>query len=160
MGIFDWMKPEGERCPLSSFEVIRRAKDMPAMLRWAMNKHLIVKGPEIWGIHHVFIDSLLNHVVVCLKEDKTTHVFMGIPVGANEWRKYDKGGSLELSKRLDGNVLEWKMYEDYVLYKGTMLPPKDISGEPYWGKVVNIMESFEQLNDEWIVSKIKELYKD
>ena len=143
------------KIPITPFEIIRRTKDMPKILEWLERKHLIVSGPEFWGIHHVYIDNSLKHVALCLKADLTTHVFIGNPTRAEEWRKYDKDVNLLLSKELGSDSLEWKMYKDIALYKGKMLPPKEISEEPYWGKVVEVEAFSDNINDPWIVSKIK-----
>ena len=43
-------------------------------------------------------------------------------------------------------------------YKGKMLPPKEISEEPYWGRIVKVEVFNDDINDQWMVSKIKELY--
>ncbi|MCK4816868.1 hypothetical protein KA005_13950 [bacterium] len=148
-----------EKVPLSPWEIIKRTKDVPKILNWSRNKHLLVSGPEFWGVHHIFIDSALKHCVFVLKADLTTHIFIGNPVKAQEWKKYNENFCLALSKKLKVPSLKWKIYQDYVLYKGTMLPPKQISEEPYFGKVIQVEEFTNQtINDEWIVKKIKELY--
>lgn len=100
----------------------------------------------------------MKHAIFCLKEDLTTHVFIGIPVRANEWRKYGKNLELLFSKQLNNNSLEWKIYKDIVLYRGRMLPPKRIPAEPCWGEVVAVETFNDDINDQWIVSKIRELY--
>ncbi len=145
-----------KKIPITPFEIIRRIKDVPETLKWSRRKHLMISGPEFWGIHHIYIDNSLKHVIFCLKADFTTHVFIGIPTGAEEWRKYDKDDNLLLSKHLNNDSLEWKIYKDLVLYKGKMLPPKMIPEEPYWGKVVKVETFNDDVNDQWIVFKIKE----
>lgn len=147
-----------ERIPITPFEVIKRMKDVPKLLEWSRKKHLIASGPWFWGIHHIFIDDSLTHAIFCLKGDLTSHIYIGVPTGAKEWRKYDKDVKISLSKQLEGDVLEWKIYKDIVLYKGKMLPPKEIPEEPYCGKVVKIEVFEDDINDRWIASKIKELF--
>lgn len=147
-----------KKIPITPFEIIRRIKDIPETLKWARRKHLMISGPEFWGTHHIYIDNSLKHVIFCLKADLTTHVFIGIPTGAKEWRKYDKDVNLLLSKQLNNDSLEWKIYKDIVLYKGKMLPTKEISEEPFWGEVMEVEPFNDDINDQWIVSKIKELY--
>ena len=39
-----------------------------------------------------------------------------------------------------------------------MLPPKEIPEEPYWGEIVGIEIFNDYIDDQWIVSKTKELY--
>ena len=93
-----------------------------------------------------------------MKADLTTYVFIGTPTGAKEWRKYDRNVNLLFSKQLNDDSLEWKIYKDIILYKGKMLPPKEISEEPYWGRIVKVEVFNDDINDQWMVSKIKELY--
>lgn len=149
-----------KKCPISPFEVIRRIPDIPRILEWSRKKHLTVSGPEFWGIHHIYIDDDLDHAVFCLKADLTTHVFIGIPTEAKEWRKYDENVNLLFSKPLGNESLQWKIYEDVVLYRGRMLSPKSIPEEPYCGEVVRVETFIDDITDEWIVCEIKKLYSE
>ena len=149
-----------KKIPITPFEIIRRMKDVPKILEWSRKKHLTVSGPDFWGIYHIYIDNSLKHVIFCLEADLTTHVFIGIPTGAKEQRKFDKNVNLLFSKQLNDDSLEWKIYKDIVLYKGKMLPPKKILEEPYWGEIVGVEAFNDYINDQWIVSKIKELYNE
>ena len=149
----------GGKFPITPFEITRRIKDIPRILEWSKKKHLMVSGPEFWGTHHIYIDDSLKHTVICLKADFTSHVFIGVPNGATEWRKYDKDVKLSDSKTLSNKSLEWKIYQDIVLYKGNMLPPQKITEEPYWGEVVKVETFDEDIDDEWIVSQIREFYE-
>lgn len=147
-----------KKCPISPYEVIRRMKDIPKILEWSKKKHLTVSGTDFFGIHHIYIDNELNHTVFLPKADLTTHVFIGIPTGAKEWRKYDESVKLLFSKLLDTDSLEWKIYQDVVLYRGRLLPPKEIPEEPYCGEVVRVETFDDDIRGEWIVSEIKRLY--
>ena len=147
-----------KKIPITPFEIIRRVKEIPETLKWSRRKHLIISGPVFWGVHHIYIDNSLEHTIFCLKEDLTTHVFIGIPTGAKKWRKYDKNVNLLLSEQLNDDSLEWKIYKDIILYKGKMLPPKEFPEEPYWGEVIKVDTFDEDINDQWISYKIKELY--
>lgn len=148
-----------KKLPLSPWEIIKRTKDAPNILKWLRNKHLVVSGPEFWGVHHIFIDEELKHFIICLKSDYTTHIFSGNSINAQDWEKYDENFCVVISKKLKTPSLKWKIYHDYVLYKGTMLPPKQISEEPYFGKVIQVEEFTNQtIDNEWIVEKLKELY--
>jgi hypothetical protein len=150
---------EGEQIPITPYDVMARTKNMREILEWSRNKHLVVKGPPFYGVHHIYIDGSLKHLVILLKDDLTTHVFIGIPTHAEEWRKYDNSFNLLFKKPLSEKSFEWKVYKDLVLYKDKMLPPKTPSGEPYWGKVIAAEEWNGSISDKWIVSKIKQLYQ-
>ncbi len=145
--------------PITPAEVIKRMIDIPKILDWSRNKHMIVSGPEFWGIHHIFIDKHLKHVVICLKSDYTAHTFIGNPVRASEWRKYDKDQKVILNKTFDEKVLEWKIYKDLVLYRGETLPPKEIQAEPYWGEVVGVEDFDDEINDDWLIYEIRKLFR-
>ena len=141
-----------EKIPITPFEIIRRMKNVPEILKWLRRKHLTFSGPKIWGVHHIYIDNVLNHAIFCLKEDLTTHVMTGIPTGAKECRKYDKNAKLSFSKQFGDDSLEWKRYKDIALYKGKMLPPKENPEETYWGEIVkvetlNMKQSMPRLKD-------------
>jgi len=147
-----------DRNTISPNEIMKRMKDIPKILEWSKNKHLIVSGPEFWGTHHIYINKFLKHVIFCYKEDLSTHVFIGIPVRAEEWRKYDKDINLLFSRQLDNDSLEWKIYEDIILYKGKMLPPKEIQEEPYYGNIVKV-ENFDNIiDDQWIINNIRDFH--
>jgi hypothetical protein len=148
----------GKKCPISPYEVIRRMKDVPKILEWSRKKHLTVAGPGFFGTHHIYIDNELDHAVFLLKADLTTHVFIGIPTGAGEWRKYDKSIKLLFSRPLSDESLQWKIYQDVVLYRGGMLQPGVIPEEPYCGNVMRVETFNDNINDQWIVSEIKKLY--
>lgn len=155
--INDYDSMESE--PLSPLEMIKRMKNIPEILEWSRNKHLVVSGPNVWGTHHVFIDNDLTHCVVILKSDLKTSVFIGDPVNAQEWQEYDERLCLVSSKKMKTSWLEWKVYKDFVLYKGSLLPPKKNSVEPYSGKVMQVEELSKQYIDNlWIVKTIGELY--
>lgn len=147
-----------KKIPITPDEVVRRMKDIPEILEWSKNKHLTVSGPEFWRVHHIFIDKHLKHVVICLKSDFTSHIFMGDSVHANNWRKYDKDQNIILSKSLEDKALEWKIYKDIILYRGQSLPPKEVQEEPYWGEVVAVDDFDDDVNDIWLVSTIIKLF--
>ena len=58
-----------KKIPIKPFEIIRRMKDVPEILKWSRKKHLMVSGPEFWGIHHIYIDTSLKYTIFCLKKD-------------------------------------------------------------------------------------------
>ena len=148
----------GKKIPITPSDIIRRMKDVPEILEWSKRKRLSVFGPEFFGGHQIYIDKNLKHVVILLKSDFTTHVFVGNPTCAEEWRKYDEKQNILLSQIYPSDAFEWKIYKDIVLYKGKSLPPKDIPEEPYFGKILKVEDFNDDINDEWIVAQIKELY--
>lgn len=123
-------------------------------------KHLTINGPDFLGLHHIYITENLKHVIIIPKKDFTTDVFIGDVARAKEWRKYDPKQNILFSQVYDDyEAFEWKIYKDIILYKGNSLPPKDIPEEPYWGKVLETEIFDNNINDEWIVSQIRKLYK-
>lgn len=153
------MKEKIKKISITPHEVVKRIKDIPKILEWSKRKHLIVHGPEFCGLHHIYIDNNLKHVVLLLKTDLTTHVFIGTPTVAKEWRKYNKEVNMLFSRNLNPDDFEWKIYKDIILYKGKLLPPKKILAEPYFGEIVKVEDFNNDVNDKWIVSQMKELYK-
>ena len=149
---------ESMKIPITPWEVIKRIPDIPEIMEWSKRKCLSVFGPEFFGGHFIYIDKNLKHVVILLKSDFTTHVFIGNPTCAEEWRKYDEKQNILLSQIYPSDAFEWKIYKDIVLYKGKSLPPKDIPEEPYFGKILKVEDFNDDINDEWIVAQIKELY--
>jgi len=156
-GVFETIS-EDKEMPIIPLAIIKRMKHVPKIIEWSRRKHLTISGPKFWGIYHIFINESLKHVILLPKADLTTHVLIGTPTEAREYRKYDKEGKLIFSKRVDGNAFKWKIYKDYILYRGHGLPPKEIPEEPYVGKVMKVEAFNDDINDQWIVSKIKELY--
>jgi len=154
------IKEKIRKLPVTPWEVVKRIPEIPKVMRWSRKKHLWVSGPEFFGLHHFYIDKDLKHAVIFLKADFTAHVFIGSAVCAEEWRKYDKEQNILFSQTSIHGGLEWKIYQDMVLYRGKALGPKDRSGEPYSGRVVKVEDFNEDINDEWIVSKIEELYQE
>jgi len=150
---------ESMKIPITPWEVIKRIPDIPEIIEWSKRKCLSVFGPEFFGGHFIYIDKNLKHILILLKSDFTTHVFIGNPTYAEEWRIYDDKQTILLSEIYTSDAFEWKIYKDIVLYKGKLLPPKDIPEEPYFGKVIKVEDFNDDINDEWIVSQIKELYK-
>ena len=147
-----------EELPITPYEIIERIKDAPQLLEWSKNKHFTISGPYFWGTHHLFIDGNLKHVLILLKDDLTTHVFVGHPTGANIWEKYDKNLNILFSKTISNDSVEWKFYRDIALYKGKLLPPKENGDEPYWGWVINTERYEGHLNTNSIKKLIRKLY--
>lgn len=140
-----------------AFQEAKRKREVTEaeILKWPKNKHLVVSGADSEDIHHIYIDDS-KYAIFCPKVDLlTTDVFIGTPTGAKEWRRYDGNGNLLFSKKLNDDFLEWEIYEDIILYQGKILSRKGI---PYLGEVVEVETFNENIDDQWIVSKIREIY--
>jgi len=128
------------KIPISPAEVVKRTANMQEILESLRSQQLIVKGPHFFGTHSFYVDNDLKHAVLLPKADLTTHVFIGDPIHAEEWRTYDENGNMVRQQGCEPEDLEWKVYTDVVLYKGKALPSK-AAPEPYWGEVVEIKSS-------------------
>ncbi|MDD2206944.1 MAG: hypothetical protein WCQ97_09340 [Aminobacterium sp.] len=141
--------------PLSASDIVRRARDAHKVTEWSRAKRLTVFNPPFWGIHHIFIDSNLKHSLIALKEDGSAFIFLGNTYGPERWEKYD-----ENLNKVDGGIIEnqsltWLIYQDYVIYNGSMLPATDA---PYhWGRVIEVDSFDKHIDDQWISKIIPEL---
>lgn len=145
------------KCPISPREIVRRLKDVPEILEWSKNKHLEIHEYTSMGIHHLYIDSKLQHVLILLKSDLTAHVFIGDPMRAHEWRKYDDNYNSVIQKKTEENDLQWKVYKDYIIYRGVFFDPKFPPRDPHWGKVTKVESFNEEITDVWLRNKLKDL---
>jgi hypothetical protein len=147
------------KCPISPREIIRRLKDIPEILEWSKNKYLEVEELTHMGLHHIYIDEYLKHTVFLLKSDLTSHVFIGDPLNAHEWRKYDKDYNIVVQKKMNEKDLQWKVYKDYILYKGYFFDPNYSSQTPHWGRIVQVEPFKEEITDQWIIKELKHLFQ-
>ena len=144
--------------PLSTPEIIRRGLLSDKILEWARGKKLTIFNPPFWGIHHVYIDKDLCHAIICIKENRTAYVFLGNSTGASSWVSYDP-----LQKPLEENfiseeMLQWNIFDDYVIYRGSLLPA---TRDPYhWGKVIECQVFKENITSDWIADQIRELIRE
>ncbi|MCF7935757.1 MAG: hypothetical protein K9L28_05425 [Synergistales bacterium] len=136
-------------------DIIKRAPYSQKTLEWSRNKRIVVYNPPFWGLHDIFVDSGLVHAVVCIKEDHTAFVFYGNSTGASEIAKYNENQELLSSEELKPGHVEWTVYADYVLYRGSALPP---TRAPYhWGNVIRTYPFEERIDSAWAPGVIRSL---
>nr|HPI99035.1 hypothetical protein [Synergistales bacterium] len=101
-----------------------------------------------WGIHDIFIDEDNNVTIFCLKADRSSFVFSGEYEGARSWKRYGENLKVLEEDALEPGALSWVIYDDYVLYRGSLLPP---TAEPYyWGKIIEALPFRASFTDPWV----------
>lgn len=144
-----------KRVPLSTAEIIRRGMRSEEIIQWSGKKSFTIFNPPFWGIHQAFIDKDLAHAVICLKEDRSAYVFLGNTAGALRWASYDPQQRITEENALQEGELSWNFYEDYVIYRGSLLPPT--SDPYYWGKVIGQNPFEETITPSWIIEQIRKI---
>ena len=99
--------------------------------------------------------------MVALKAEGDSFAFIGNERGASLMLKYGPGPTLNAEERLDPGILEWVLYDDFIVYRGPFFP---VSRNPYHlGKVAALM-SFEgearRENVPGQISRLREWYAD
>ena len=141
--------------PVSATEIVKRGPRMEQYIEWSKNKHIVVFNPPFWGIHDIFVDSELQHAVFCLKHDRSAFVFLGDSFKAVSFTLFDSNQEPIETTILEEGNLSWTIYDDYVLYRGTLLPA---STEPYyWGKVAGTAPFEGRINEKWVLGTLKGL---
>jgi len=103
-------------------------------VKWSQSKKIEVVGPDFFGQYFIYVDPDFNVAIFLPKADRTLHIFVGDIFRAHRWIKCDQGG-------------------EKIKDRGTGFPP----GKPgYRGKVISSEDFFDEINEEWINSKIKE----
>jgi len=127
--------------------LISKLTGVEKKVKWSRAKRITVVGPEFWGQYDVFVDQNFDVAFFMSKADATLHVFVGNPVEATQWLKYEPNGSVSLNDELERGALEWKINPKNVLFRGSMLPP---GRTVYRGDVVG-SELFQELvTPDWI----------
>ncbi|MFP4481509.1 MAG: hypothetical protein ACLFN0_01785 [Thermovirgaceae bacterium] len=135
------------RPPISPEEISARAADLDSYIESSRGKRLLVFDPPFWGFHDIFIDKDLRHALVSLKKTKEAFVFTGDTRGARRVRKYSHEAMLESEESLEAGMLEWIIYDDFVIYHGPFLPVA--SSSYYVGKVAAVFPFKKTIDDEW-----------
>ena len=141
--------------PISATEIIKRGPRSSEYIEWSRNKRIRVFNPPFWGIHDIFVDADLPHAVFRLKEDNSSFVFIGNSNCALNFTHFDPFQNKVETRILEEGQLLWQIYNDFVIYRGDLLPP---TTEPYyWGKVIGTSPFNETINEKWILQNLKEL---
>jgi len=134
--------------------LIGKLTGLEKKVKWSRAKHIIIDGPEFWGQYDVFVDQEFNVVFFMPKADATLHIFVGNPVEAKQWIKYESNGTVSLHKQLESGSLEWKINPKNVLFRGRMLPPE----KPVYRGIVSESTLFMELTTkDWIDEHAKEI---
>jgi len=118
---------------LTPKDIALRAPKLDEYEQWSKNKRLLIFNPPFWGFHDIFVDEELNYALICIKETKEAFVISGNAKGGEKILKYGPNLDLESEEDLAPGLLEWIIYDDFVIYRGPFLP---IGKDPYYiGKV-------------------------
>lgn len=135
------------RPPITPEEISRRAAELDTYAEWSRGKRLLVFDPPFWGFHDIFVDRNLRHALVSLKKTRDAFIFRGNVKEAHRIRKYAAGAVLESGESIDPAMLEWIIYDDFVVYHGPFLP---VSRSPYYvGKIAAHFPFDGEISDEW-----------
>jgi len=141
--------------PITPEEISKRAVKLETYAEWSRCKRLLVFNPPFWGFHDLFIDENLNHALVSLKESGEAFVFTGDVKGARGIRKYSPGPVFDSQEAIGPGMLEWIVYDDFVVYHGPFLP---LSRSPYYvGKVAAHFPFHGNISEKWELEVIPDL---
>lgn len=122
-------------------------------VKWSQSKKIEVIGPDFFGQYFVYVDPDFNVAIFLPKSDKTLHIFLGDIFRAHRWIKCDQSGKKIKNETPPEQAFQWKINPKNIWYRGTGLPP-DKPG--YRGKVISFEDFFDEINEEWINSRIEE----
>jgi hypothetical protein len=142
--------------PLSLDEISRRAPRLDEYFRWAQGKRLLVFDPPFWGFHDLFVDNNGKVMLVCLKAEGESFVFLGDERGAARMQKYGAGPRLNAEEDLDPGIMEWIIYDDFIVYRGPFFP---ISRHPFYlGRVAATFPFDGDIDRESLAGQISYLF--
>ncbi|MBN1333767.1 MAG: hypothetical protein JW971_08370 [Synergistales bacterium] len=134
--------------PISATEIVKRGVKLDFYREWSREKQLRVFNPPFWGIHDIFIDQHYAVRIICLKADRSSFVFSGEYEGAHSWKRYSDDLRVLEEDSLEPGDLSWVIYDDYVLYRGPLLPS---TTEPYyWGKIIEVVPFGGSFDGPWV----------
>ncbi|MDT8285184.1 MAG: hypothetical protein RQ767_06620 [Thermovirgaceae bacterium] len=146
-----------KKLPLTHEEMITRAPRLDAYFRWAQGKRLLIFDPPFWGFHDLFVDRQGNVLLICLKAEGEAFAFLGDERGAGRMLKFGPGPRLNAGEDLDPGILEWVIYDDYIVYRGPFFP---ISRTPYYlGRIAATLPFEETIRTESIPERISSLFE-
>jgi len=125
-------------------------------VEWSRAKKIQVVGPDFLGQYFIYVDPKFNVAIFLPKSDKTLHIFIGDIFRAHRWIKCDRGGQKVKDEIPPEEAFEWKINPKNIWYKGTGFPP-DKPG--YRGKVISSEDFFDEIDKEWLDTKIKDYVK-
>ena len=122
-------------------------------IEWSRAKKIEVIGPEFLGQHFIYVDKDFNVVIFLPKSDRTLHIFVGDIFRAHRWIKCDPTGEKVKDETPPEEAFEWKINPKNIWYRGTGFTP----GKPgYRGKVIESKEFLDEINENWLDTKITE----
>lgn len=122
-----------EKLPLTHEDMAERASSLDEYFRRLQGKRILVFDPPFWGFHDLFVDREGRVILICLKAEGGSFAFTGDERGASLMQKYGPGPVLNAEEPLEPGILEWVLYDDFIVYRGPFFP---ISRYPYYlGKV-------------------------
>ena len=148
-----------KKLPITPKDIMDRAPSLDKYIQWSRNKRILVFNPPFWGFHDIFVDSDLNHALVCIKESKEAFIISGNTKGGEKVFKFNSDLTLESEEELTPGLLEWIIFDDYVIYRGPFLP---LGRDPYYiGKIAAAFPFTNKLNYHLypdIIAFLKEWY--
>lgn len=138
-------------------DMIERSPRLDDYFRWAQGKRLVVFDPPFWGFHDLFVDKKGKVLLVSLKAEGDAFAFIGDERGAGHMQKYGSGVRLNAEEKLDPGILEWIIYDDFIVYRGPFFP---VSRNPYYlGRIAATLPFEETVSKESIPEMIFSLIK-
>lgn len=122
-------------------------------VEWSRAKKIEVVGPDFLGRYYIYVDPEFNVAIFLPKSDRTLHIFIGDIFRAHRWIKCDQAGKKVKDENPPEEAFEWKINPKNIWYRGTGFPPEKPG---YRGKVISYEDFSEEINEEWIDSRIQE----
>lgn len=146
-----------KKLPLTQEDMIERAPRLDDYFRWAQGKRLLVFDPPFWGFHDLFVDGKGKVLLVCLKAEGDSFAFLGDERGALLMQKYGAGVGLNAEEPLEKGILEWVIYDDFIVYRGPFFP---LGRTPYYlGRIAATLPFGGEVGREMIPGMTSSLFK-
>ena len=148
-----------KKLPFTTGDMAERAPRLDEYFEGLKGKRILVFDPPFWGFHDIFVDRKGGVLLVALKAEGDSFAFIGDERGASLMLKYGPGPTLNAEERLAPGILEWVLYDDFIVYRGPFFP---ISRSPYHLGMVAALMSFEgeagRENVPGEISRLREWY--
>ena len=146
-----------KKIPLTHEDMIERAPRLDDYFSWAQGKRLLVFDPPFWGFHDLLVDRNGNVLLICLKAEGDAFAFIGDERGAGHMQKYGPGIRLNAEEDLEPGILEWIIYDDFIVYRGPFFP---LGRTPYFlGRVAATLPFEEEIDRESIPERVSSLFE-